>query len=270
MIGEIRRRRAGRHVARVLLVAGRIGDDEFAPRGGEIAIGDVDRDSLLAFGAQAVREQRKIDQAGRAIDLALLHRSELIFVNALGVVQQPADQRRFAVVHAAGGRETQQILLQFLLQERVESFSRSRMRWTLEIALPLLDLHRAFFVVIDGAVFAFGSAERNHLLDDFRQRVGLGANGAGARNATERAHAALHQPRFLRRIAARFDRGSPRASRCAAPLRALWRSKAARSEYFPRGCRARRRAPSSSRAGKRGCSRTLSMRELKRFHSSGR
>ena len=48
--GEVRGRRAGRHVARVLLVAGRVGEDELAPRGREVAIGDVDGDALLALG----------------------------------------------------------------------------------------------------------------------------------------------------------------------------------------------------------------------------
>ena len=59
---EIRRGGAGGHVARVLLVAGRIGDDELAPRRGEVAVGHVDGDALLAFGAQAVGEQREIDR----------------------------------------------------------------------------------------------------------------------------------------------------------------------------------------------------------------
>ena len=56
---------AGGHVARVLLVAGSIGDDEFAARSREIAIGDVDGDALLAFGAQAIGEQGEIDRAAR-------------------------------------------------------------------------------------------------------------------------------------------------------------------------------------------------------------
>ena len=53
-------RGAGDHVARVLHVAGRVGDDELAPRGREVAVGDVDRDALLALGAQAVGEQRQV------------------------------------------------------------------------------------------------------------------------------------------------------------------------------------------------------------------
>ena len=64
--GDVRRRRAGRHVARVLLVARRVGEDELPPRGREIAVRDVDRDALLALGLQAVGEQREIDRPGGA------------------------------------------------------------------------------------------------------------------------------------------------------------------------------------------------------------
>ena len=61
--GEVGGRGAGRHVARVLLVAGRVGDDEAAPVGGEVAVGDVDGDALLALGVEAVDEQREVDVA---------------------------------------------------------------------------------------------------------------------------------------------------------------------------------------------------------------
>ena len=75
---------------------------------GEIAVGDVDGDALLAFGAQAVGEQREIDRAAGAIDFALLHGGELVFEDGLAVVEQAADQGGFAVVDAAGGGEAQQ------------------------------------------------------------------------------------------------------------------------------------------------------------------
>ena len=52
--------RAGDHVARVLNVAGRVGDDELALRRREVAVRDVDGDALLALGAQAVGEQREV------------------------------------------------------------------------------------------------------------------------------------------------------------------------------------------------------------------
>jgi hypothetical protein len=57
-------RRGPRHgVARVLHVPGAVGEDEGAVRGGEVAVGDVDRDALLALGAQAVGQQGQVDVA---------------------------------------------------------------------------------------------------------------------------------------------------------------------------------------------------------------
>ncbi len=52
---------AGRHVAGVMLVARRIGDDELARIRGEEAIGDVDRDALLALGGQSIDEEGEIE-----------------------------------------------------------------------------------------------------------------------------------------------------------------------------------------------------------------
>ena len=58
---------SGHHVARVLLVAGCVADDEFALGRGEIAIRHVDGDALLALGLQAISEQRKIDRRHTAL-----------------------------------------------------------------------------------------------------------------------------------------------------------------------------------------------------------
>ena len=44
-------------------MAGAVGDDEPPARGGEVAVGDVDRDALLALGAQPVGEQRELELA---------------------------------------------------------------------------------------------------------------------------------------------------------------------------------------------------------------
>src|SRR5581483_11765517 len=73
-------------------------------------------------------------------------------------------------------------------------------RRALKVALSLLELHRSLFVVIDGAIFALGAAEGEHLLDDFGERVSLGADRAGARNASEGAHANLHHLRLFARV----------------------------------------------------------------------
>ena len=63
---QIRRGGAGDHVARVLLVAGGVGDDELALVGGEEAVGDVDGDALLALGGEAVDQQGEIDLVAAA------------------------------------------------------------------------------------------------------------------------------------------------------------------------------------------------------------
>ena len=59
------------HVARILLVAGRVGDDELALVGREEAVGDVDGDALLALGGEAVDEQGEIERPACAPDLRL-------------------------------------------------------------------------------------------------------------------------------------------------------------------------------------------------------
>ena len=52
------------HVAGVLLMARRVADDELAFGSGEVAIGHIDRDPLLAFGGQAVGEEGQVGFAG--------------------------------------------------------------------------------------------------------------------------------------------------------------------------------------------------------------
>ncbi len=104
---DIGRRRPGHHVARVLRVAGGVGDDEAAVRRGEVAVGDVDRDALLALGAQAVGEQREVALAVAVAPAGLHDGRELILEHCLGVVQQSADQGALAVVDAAGSGDAQ-------------------------------------------------------------------------------------------------------------------------------------------------------------------
>ena len=69
---EFRGRCARRHVARVLLVPRAVGDDVLALFGIEEAVRDVDGDALLAFGGQAVHQQRVVDlRALRAMAAAV-------------------------------------------------------------------------------------------------------------------------------------------------------------------------------------------------------
>ena len=93
------------HVARVLGVAGAVGEDESPPRRRERAVGDVDRDALLALGAQPVGQQRQIEP----VDAALLDVRELVGEHGLRVIEQPPDQGRLPVVDAAGGGEAEKV-----------------------------------------------------------------------------------------------------------------------------------------------------------------
>ena len=52
--------------------------------------------------------RRKIEAAGGEVAGRLADAGELVFVDALGIVEQAADQGGLAVVHAAGGGEAEQ------------------------------------------------------------------------------------------------------------------------------------------------------------------
>ena len=74
----------------------------------EVAVGDVDRDALLALGAQAVGEQRQVGVVEALAPADLLDRVEGVGQHRVRVEQQPADQGRLAVVHGAGRGEPEQ------------------------------------------------------------------------------------------------------------------------------------------------------------------
>ncbi|MDT4842166.1 hypothetical protein FQZ97_760570 [compost metagenome] len=90
---------SGHHVARVLLMARRVADDELAGFGVEVAVSHVDGDALLALGRQTVGQQREI-----GLTLAL-HAGQVVLQHGLAVHQQAADQRALAIVHRAAGDE---------------------------------------------------------------------------------------------------------------------------------------------------------------------
>jgi hypothetical protein len=116
--GDVGGRRARDHVARVLLVAGGVGDDELAAVRREEAVRDVDRDALLALGRQAVDEQREVDVAALRAPLpgVVLDGRELVLEQHLRFVQQPPDDGGLAVVDGAAGDEAQQALFLVLLE----------------------------------------------------------------------------------------------------------------------------------------------------------
>ena len=105
--GQVGRRGPRRHVARVLLVARRVGHDEAAAWRLEAPVRHIDRDALFPLILQAVDEQREVGLrplrpvAGRIpFDPPQLIRRDLP-----AVVQEPADDRALAVVDAAAENE---------------------------------------------------------------------------------------------------------------------------------------------------------------------
>ena len=111
--GELGGRGAGDHVARVLLVAGGIGDDELALLGAEEAVGDVDGDALLALGGQAIDQQREVDRFALGAD-ALgvgLQRLQVVLEDHVRVIEHPPDQGGLAVIDRPAGDEAQHRLV---------------------------------------------------------------------------------------------------------------------------------------------------------------
>jgi len=108
--------RAGHRVLGVLHVPGAVGQDEAAAVRGEVAVGDVDGDALLALGTQAVGQEGQVDRlytgcAGppkSAVRGGAGNGVELVGQDRLGVVQEAAHQGGLAVVDRSGGGEAEQ------------------------------------------------------------------------------------------------------------------------------------------------------------------
>ena len=62
----------------------------------------------------------KIHAAGGLAGARLRDRRQLVFVDALGIEQQAADQGALAIVHAAGGGETQQLFVLLLVEKALQ------------------------------------------------------------------------------------------------------------------------------------------------------
>ena len=94
-------RRAGEHVAGVALVPRSVGKDERSSLGREEPVGDVDRDPLLALGAQTIGDRREI-QRSPARDVV-----DVIGQQRPRVQQQTPDQCALAVVDRPRRRQPQ-------------------------------------------------------------------------------------------------------------------------------------------------------------------
>ncbi len=93
-------RRAGDHVAQEFGVARRVDQHDIARRRAEANLAGVDRDALVALGLQRIEQERPFERhAAPCADC--LEAIELSVGKTAGFVQQPADQRRFAVIDMA-------------------------------------------------------------------------------------------------------------------------------------------------------------------------
>ena len=110
---QVGRRRARHHVAGILFVPRRIGDDELALLSVEEAVGDVDRDALFALCGQTIDEKGEVDLRSLGADLLAvrLEGFQLILEDHLAVIEQPPDQRRLAIIHRPAGDEAQHGLM---------------------------------------------------------------------------------------------------------------------------------------------------------------
>ena len=253
-------RRAGDHVARVLHVAGAVGEDEAAVAGGEVAVGDVDRDALLALGAEAVGQQREVERrrarsrarrrcgrparagrrgspssraaAGRR-GSTCRRRPSRPSRSGTGVgraSRRPVAPRRG---RCASGHQKYPSFLR-------SSIAASEMRSSARVAPRSVRVERAISATIDVEVrgIRFDRAGAAHVADravaDDAALDGL----VGARAARTRRPRATcrrgHTPRARARSTA-AEAGSPRA-RCSARRRARSSSRSGRRARAGRGC----------------------------------
>ena len=100
--GEAGRRRGCGHVAHVLLLTGRVGDYEAAPRRLEAPVGDVDRDALLPLVPKSVRQEGEVDlrPSGPVAGRRLLDAPKLVREGLATVVQQLPEQGALPRVNA--------------------------------------------------------------------------------------------------------------------------------------------------------------------------
>jgi len=73
-----------------------VGDDELPLRRGEVAIGHINGDALLALGTQAIGQQREVYMPIATTLGGFFDGEELVFEDRLRVIQQAANERAFA------------------------------------------------------------------------------------------------------------------------------------------------------------------------------
>src|SRR5690606_6881242 len=95
---QVCRRGARHHVAGVLNMPRRVGDDELAFGSSEVAVGNIDRDALLPLRLQSISKHRQVNIVKAFPGTRSLYSLELIFKNRFAVIQQSPDQRTLSII----------------------------------------------------------------------------------------------------------------------------------------------------------------------------
>lgn len=82
---------ARNHIARVLFVPRRVGDDEFPFRRGKIAVCHIDRNALFAFGFQSVGQDGEVYGFFQTVAFAGFQGFDLVGQQGFAVVEQSSD-----------------------------------------------------------------------------------------------------------------------------------------------------------------------------------
>src|SRR5881397_458153 len=104
--------RARHQIARVLLVPGRVRNDELSFRRRKIAVSNINGDTLLALRPQAIGQQRKIDALATTSFVFALCPFDLVFKCTLSLDEQAANQGGFPIVDVAGRSEAENVTAQ--------------------------------------------------------------------------------------------------------------------------------------------------------------
>ena len=98
--GAVRLRGAGDHVAQEFGMAGGVDQHHVAGLGAEADLRGVDGDALIALGLQRIEQERPFERHAPPRADGFEH-FQLAVGQAAGFMQQPPDQRRFAVIDMA-------------------------------------------------------------------------------------------------------------------------------------------------------------------------
>ena len=125
--GEVGGGCTGDHVPGVLDMSWGVCDDEFSFWCSEVAVGDVDGDSLFSFCSESVGEEGKVEFFSSLVAEAFKV-FELVLEDGFAVVEESSDEGAFSVINASGGGESEKfdVVVVFSIErQKYPSFFRS-------------------------------------------------------------------------------------------------------------------------------------------------